>query len=204
MGHLRALGHSRRRARLVVMVKNPLPGRVKTRLGRDIGMVPAAWWMRHQQRDLLRRLRDPRWELVLAVSPDTSVQGRAWPSDLTRIAQGNGDLGDRMGRILRGRGVWRWSGPTCIIGSDIPAISRPHIARAFAALGRQDGVIGPALDGGYWLIGFNGVSPPPPGLFHDVRWSSRYTLDDTIASMPGRRIAMVDRLADVDRARDLG
>ena len=54
---------------LIVMVKEPRPGRVKTRLGRDIGMTCAAWWFRHQTRRLLRRLDDPRWQMVLAVSP---------------------------------------------------------------------------------------------------------------------------------------
>ena len=52
------------------MVKEPRPGRVKTRLGRNIGMTAAAWWFRHQTARLLRRLRDPRWQIVLAVAPD--------------------------------------------------------------------------------------------------------------------------------------
>ena len=56
------------RRTLVIMVKEPRPGRVKTRLGRDIGMVGAAWWFRHQTRSLIRRLRDPRWQIVLAVA----------------------------------------------------------------------------------------------------------------------------------------
>ncbi len=65
------------RRRLVVMVKAPRPGRVKTRLGRQIGMVPAAWWMRHQTTRLLRRLRDPRWDIWLAVAPDTRLRDAA-------------------------------------------------------------------------------------------------------------------------------
>ncbi len=63
------------------MLKEPRPGRVKTGLGRDIGMTAAAWWFRHQCRRLLRELDDPRWRLVIAVSPD--AEGRAsriWPA----------------------------------------------------------------------------------------------------------------------------
>jgi len=83
---------------LVIMLKEPHPGRVKTRLGRGIGLVPAAWWFRHQVRRLLREVEDPRWDVVLAVSPDAEgLTSRVWPAHFVRVAQGSGDLGDRMG-----------------------------------------------------------------------------------------------------------
>ncbi|MCH2093935.1 MAG: TIGR04282 family arsenosugar biosynthesis glycosyltransferase [Rhodobacteraceae bacterium] len=182
------------------MVKEPQPGRVKTRLGRDIGMVAAAWWFRHQCTRLMRRLQDPRWELILAVSPDRAgLQSRVWPGHLPRIAQGNGDLGDRMGRLLNGLPP----GPVCIIGADVPGIDRLHIARAFAALGSHDAVFGPAHDGGYWLIGMKRTARPPVTLFNDVRWSTQHALADTLRSVPGLRIAKIDPLGDVDTAADL-
>lgn len=188
-----------RRPRLVLMVKAPRPGRVKTRLGRDIGMVPAAWWMRHRLRRLVRALRDPRWQLCLAIAPDIALAGPDWPRDLPRLAQGPGELGARMGRLLRTLPA----GPVCIVGADIPALSRAHIARAFRALGQAEAVFGPATDGGYWLIGLARSATPPATLFRDVRWSSPHALADTIATLPGRRIALTDTLSDVDRAADL-
>ena len=199
------------RRHLVVMVKEPRAGRVKTRLGRDIGMAPAAWWMRHQLRRLLQQVRDPRWDLWLAVAPDRAVDSRAFPGDLPRMAQGPGDLGDRMGRVLRGRPVgaassgktFRPRGPVVIIGADIPAVSRANIWRAFRALGDCDTVIGPAQDGGYWLIGMKGLRPPLPTLFDGVRWSTPHALNDTVATLSGQRVAMVDTLSDVDDASDL-
>lgn len=185
---------------LVVMVKEPRPGRVKTRLGRDIGMVAAAWWFRHQTRVLIRRLRDPRWQIVLAVSPDRDgLTSRVWPADLPRVAQGGGDLGDRMGRMLRGMS----KGPVCLIGADIPGISRAHIARAFRALGRSEIVFGPAPDGGYWLVGAQRYGALPSGLFRNVRWSTQHALADTLASIPGCRVALLDQLRDVDTVADL-
>lgn len=189
-----------RRARLVVMVKEPRPGRVKTRLGREIGMVEAAWWFRRQTARLLRRLEDPRWELVLAVTPDAEgMESRIWPAHLPRIAQGAGNLGDRMGWIFRSLPP----GPVCIIGADIPGIERDHIARAFRALGGSDAVVGPAPDGGYWLIGLKRTRPAPPSLFEGVRWSGPHAMADTLATLSTDRIAMIDTLADVDTAADL-
>lgn len=185
---------------LVVMLKEPRPGRVKTRLGREIGLTGSAWWFRHQTRSLLMRLRDPRWQIVLAVAPDAEgLTSRVWPADLPRIPQGTGDLGDRMGRIFRQLG----RGPLCIIGADIPGISRPGIARAFRALGRADTVFGPAPDGGYWLIGMARRQALPKTILQGVRWSSQDALSDSIASLPAGRTATIDVLQDVDTVTDL-
>jgi rSAM/selenodomain-associated transferase 1 len=188
------------RRQLVVMVKEPHPGRVKTRLGADIGMVSAAWWFRHQVAGLLRRLEDPRWRLILAVSPDREGRAsRVWPGHLPRVAQGRGDLGDRMGRLLRRLPP----GPVCIVGGDVPGLDKGHVARAFDLLGGHDAVFGPAPDGGYWLVGMTRIAPPPVTLFRNVRWSTSHALQDSIDSLPGRRVALADTLSDVDTAEDL-
>ena len=184
---------------LVVMLKEPRAGRVKTRLGRDIGMTAAAWWFRHQVRRLLRTIDDPRWTTVLAVAPDRAgMASRVWPAHLPRWPQGQGDLGDRMARMMAQAG-----GPVCVIGADVPGITRAHIAKAFKALGDHDAVFGPAHDGGYWLIGLRRAHPLPRGLFHGVRWSTEHALADTRATLPGLRIAEVASLRDVDTAADL-
>ncbi|MFK7940430.1 MAG: DUF2064 domain-containing protein [Roseovarius sp.] len=188
------------RRRLVVMIKEPRPGRVKTRLGRDIGMVPAAWWFRHQLRAVLRRVEDPRWDVILAVAPDRAgMMSRVWPGHLPRIAQGHGDLGDRMARVMRSLPP----GPVCIIGADIPGVGAPQIARAFAALGGKDAVFGPAPDGGYWLVGCARVAALPSRFMRDVRWSSEHALADTMMAFDPARVALVDTLRDVDTAADL-
>ena len=185
------------RPTVVVMVKEPRPGRVKTRLARGIGAIGATWWYRHQVARLLRRLRDPRWRLVLAVSPDAEgCVSRVWPADLPHIPQGPGDLGARMARLLA------LPGKVIVIGSDIPGVTRAHLARAVRRLACHDAVIGPAPDGGYWLIGF-GPRPAPPGFLQGVRWSGPHALADSRATLRGRRVALVDTLQDVDTADDL-
>ncbi len=183
---------------LIQFARVPRVGRVKTRLARDIGTVPACWWFRHQIRDLLRRLEDPRWQIVLAVAPDRALWTRDWPRHLPRIAQGAGDLGARMARILRSI-----PGPVCLIGGDIPGIRKAHIHDAFARLGQYEAVFGPTPDGGYWLVGLKGTRKPPPQLFASVRWSGPHALTDSTATLPDWNIGYAARLQDIDTATDL-
>ncbi len=108
-------------------------------------------------------------------------------------------MGDRMARQFRSMPP----GPVCVIGGDNPGVTRRHVARAFAALGSQDAVFGPAPDGGYWLVGLKRARAVPSGLFDGVRWSSETALADSITSLGDHRVALVDELSDVDRAADL-
>ncbi|MBY8977568.1 TIGR04282 family arsenosugar biosynthesis glycosyltransferase [Rhodobacteraceae bacterium NNCM2] len=187
---------------LLIFVKEPHPGRVKTRLGREIGHVSAAWWFRHQTRRLIRRLgHDRRWQTILAVSPDVEgMTSRVWPADIARWPQGRGDLGDRMARAFHEMPP----GPVLIVGADIPGITPAHIAAGFDELGRSEAVLGPAPDGGYWLIGLRrGGAAIPASLFRGVRWSSEHAMADTVASLGGLRTGFLDTLKDVDHAKDL-
>lgn len=188
------------RPTLIIMVKEPVPGRVKTRLGRDIGMTSAAWWFRHQTRSLIRRLRDPRWDLVLAVSPDRDgMTSRFWPADIPRIPQGRGDLGPRMARLLSAAP----HGPVCLIGGDIPQVTPQRIQRAFDTLRGHDYVFGPAVDGGFWLVGARAGHICHARLFDGVAWSVSDTLAQTVAQMDQWDIGYCDVLNDVDTLRDL-
>ena len=184
---------------LVVMAKLPRLGRVKTRLARDIRDVPAWAFYRRTMRALIRRLSvDPRWQIVLAVSPDEAVHTVGiWPAGIPRIAQGPGDLGQRMGRLMRDLPP----GPVVIIGSDIPEVELHHIERAFQALGRADAVFGPARDGGYWLVGLK-RRPHVPEIFTHVRWSSPQALADTVSHLNGFKVEWLDTLDDIDTGED--
>lgn len=165
-------------------------------------MVSAAWWFRHRSRRLIRDLQgDPRWETWVAVAPDRAgLESRFWPRGVRRLAQGPGDLGARMARTLRSLPP----GPAAIVGADIPGVTRARVWAAFEALGRADAVFGPAEDGGYWLVGLR-RSPraAPAGFLDGVRWSSAHALADSVESLRGARVALVERLSDVDVAADL-
>ncbi len=185
--------------RLIVMLKEPVAGRVKTRLGADIGMTNAAWWYRHQTSQILRRICDPRWQIILAIAPDIALHSRAWPSHFNRIPQGRGDLGQRMKRVLETCP----NGPVVLIGSDIPAVTPKIIHAAFQQLGAKDMVFGPAKDGGFWLVGAKSGRRLPKQLFRQVRWSGPFALQDSLASLGDSNFGLVQTLQDVDTAADL-
>ena len=179
-----------------VFARAPRLGTVKRRLAREIGDRAA---LRFHQRTLARVLRalaaDRRYRTVLAATPDRAAA--RWPARVVVVDQGAGDLGVRMQRLMErcrcGRAV--------IVGCDIPGLTAADVAAAFRALGRADAVFGPAVDGGYWVVGLGPRRPPSP--FARVRWSSAYALADTRANFAGRRVALLRVLSDVDTAADL-
>lgn len=184
------------RPRLVLFVRAPALGQGKRRVARGVGDVMAVRFERRMIARLLRRLAgDPRWCLQIAVTPDRACREAAhWRHRIEVAPQGIGDLGSRMRRAIANAPA----GPVVLIGSDIPAIAARHIAAAFRLLGKCDLVFGPAIDGGFWLVGAR-RRPRLPRLFARVRWSSHYALADTLAGLPrGVTVGFVDTLEDVD------
>lgn len=181
------------------MFKAPVAGAVKTRLARDIGVVGATSFYRRASTAILARLAAcPHWETVLAPAGIGHPRVAGWPAHLRRVLQVRADLGTRMQRLLE----IGPPGPVIVIGSDIPGIMPAHIRKAFRLLLARDVVLGPAEDGGYWLVGYR-RSPRLPSPFAGVRWSSSETLADTCANLSGWRVALADTLSDVDAGADL-
>ena len=186
------------RACLVIMAKEPLPGKVKTRLAREVGSTVATWWFRHQLKKTIRTLNDPRWDIIVSLSPDIFVKRRNfWSPEINCIPQGRGNLGQKMRNILK----LFANRPICIIGGDIPGITRLEISEAFKKLASRKFVIGPAEDGGFWLIGHQGRAPAK--LFDGVRWSSPWAYLDTIQTFEDRSFSCISKLRDVDCLLDL-
>ncbi len=186
------------------MVKYPVAGAVKTRLAKDIGEVAATRFFRVTASNIIRRLTfDRRWTTKLAVSPDSALNRRNWRFVGDKIfggelvAQGRGDLGHRMQRIFN----LDFKGPIIIIGTDIPEITPSHVDRAFRILRQKDAVIGPAGDGGYWLIGLR-RAPRLLRIFDNVDWSSSTTLDDTLENLKNFDVGFCETLNDVDELAD--
>ncbi len=113
------------------------------------------------------------------------------------MRQGNGDLGKRMQGVFDSLPP----GPVVIVGSDIPGIRPSHITEAFRLLGGADAVLGPAPDGGYWLVGLK-RSPGRLLPFEGVPWSTERALARTRANLEGRTVALTSVLCDVDTVED--
>lgn len=183
---------------LIVMVKAPVAGRVKTRLGADIGTIRATSFYRAASSAVIGRLAcDRRWLTVLSIAPDTALKHPQWPAHIPRMAQGRGDLGTRMENAFKALPP----GPAILIGSDIPDVRSAHIADGFRALGNSDVIFGPADDGGYWLVGM-ARRQPVAAPFKGVRWSSPQTLADNLRVLRDYRQTLVNQLSDVDTSQD--
>ena len=179
------------RQHLVLFARQPRYGVGKRRLAADVGDLEALRFARAALARLRRTLgSDPRWTLWLAVSPDRPT---GWAAPARVIAQGSGDLGQRLSRVVRALPP----GPVVILGADTPTVTRQDVADAFAALGDHDAVFGPARDGGYWLIGLR-RRPRRHLPFAGVRWSTQHALADTLAAMEGRPVALLRTQEDVD------
>tara|TARA_B100000686_G_scaffold352227_1_gene453468 strand:- start:1478 stop:2086 length:609 start_codon:yes stop_codon:yes gene_type:complete len=189
---------------LVLFVRAPVLGAVKSRLARDIGPVAAWKFHRDTMRSLFATLGDERtWKTWLAVTPSRFLDGRIWPPHLPRIDQGQGDLGLRMARPF----IVLPPGPIVMAGTDIPELERKHIMRAFDSLKRAEVVLGPADDGGFWLMGMSRRPRPPrhvlARMFAGVRWSTTNALADVLSNLNGFvEAALVNELADIDTGSD--
>lgn len=139
--------------------------------------------------------------LVFYDPPDAGERIRAWlPAGRLR-KQGTGDVGARMADAFA-RCFARGASRVAIVGSDAPAVGRAEAREAFAALAAHDVVLGPARDGGYWLVG---LRAPRPTLFEGVSWSTAAVLRETLerAAADGLSVARLGLRRDVDTVEDL-
>jgi rSAM/selenodomain-associated transferase 1 len=195
--------HSRRVAkeRLIVFVKVPRLGTVKTRVAQTAGHERALKIYRELVEAVLEGIRTvPNVELHFTPA-DALSEIQPWlRENWTAHAQGEGDLGERMHRAFAdafASGAER----VVIIGSDAPEVRTGDIRAAWKELKSHDIVVGPAIDGGYWLIG---LRAPQPELFREIAWSSEQVLGQTLARAKavGLKIQLLRILTDVDTEED--
>jgi rSAM/selenodomain-associated transferase 1 len=187
---------------VVIFARELRLGRGKRRLASRIGAVAALHFQRVALRALLYRLgKNPRWTVWIAMTPDRGRLTVVRSPGLAIRPQGGGDLGKRMRRPMRRPPLGLPPGPVVVIGSDIPDIRVRHIRQAFRTLERHAFVVGPARDGGYWLVGSRRRPAETPDIFKGVRWSTEHALADTLKNLRAPQVGpALPVLEDVDDA----
>lgn len=186
---------------LLIMVKNPIAGKTKTRLAQDVGHKKALKMyrilMRYTRRQALGLGGADRY-LLYSEFVDHDDK---WPAEsfIKEVQQGQG-LGERMQHAFE-RAFARGHDRVIIIGSDCPGLTTELLIEAFAALQEHDVTIGPANDGGYYLLG---LRSPQPSLLADMTWSTDTVYEETLARtrVQGLSVRPLVSLSDVDHLED--
>ncbi len=186
---------------IIIFLKAPIPGQVKTRLAKDIGDQAAA--------EVYQRLLSHTVSVVSGLPADLIAYHKGYndPPALLRnqfsawVEQAAGDLGDRM--ISAFSSVFKMGYKrVLLIGTDCPGINKGHLHQAFEELNDSDVCFGPADDGGYYLIG---LKRPIPELFDDITWSTDMVLQSSLENAEKEKlsVSLIESLNDVDTATDL-
>lgn len=189
----------------IVFVKAPIPGLVKTRLCQPLSKDEAARLYRAFARDtvgLAEGVSDARVEVAYA--PGEGFESVDWIRPQPAISffyQQGRDLGERLAHAF-GKTLSDGAKKVVVIGSDTPHINPETISTAFSLLDINDAVIGPAQDGGYYLIGLKQTHAE---LFRGISWSTDKVFQETVerARQMDLRLAMLSTLADIDTFADL-
>ena len=187
---------------LIIFVKNPELGKVKTRLARTIGDEKALY--------IYKLLLEQTFQVTLPVLAEKKlyysefVQNIDQFNDLVyekHIQSGDG-LGDKMYNAMK-HSFGEWAGKVVLIGSDCFELNSGIIEEAFKALEESDYVLGPAKDGGYYLIGMKALNLE---IFQNKEWSSENVFLDTLLDIKNQEKShyLLPTLSDVDTEEDLG
>jgi hypothetical protein len=192
--------------RLIIFTRYPEPEKTKTRLIPMLGPEGAANLHRRMVEHTLigvRSLKDgSALSLEIRFAGGSVGAMENWlGSDIAFTPQGNGGLGQRMERAFE-EAFQAGMEQVVIVGTDCPGLTEDMVRQAFVRLQEADFVLGPARDGGYYLIG---LKRPAAGLFQDIPWGTNGVLEKTLAAARNLqlRVSLLAPLQDVDRPDDL-
>jgi rSAM/selenodomain-associated transferase 1 len=196
---------SEERSALIVFARLPRPGEVKTRLGSVIGMEKAASVydeLAQKAFEAGSKLQSTGVSVYLFFDPQADEQSvRRWIGrSFIYIPQDGTTLGDRM-RNAFDRTFHDGATQTAVVGTDIPGLTDVIVKEAFDLLAQNDLVIGPATDGGYYLLGMH---TPAKDLFTEIPWSTNgvFSLTMSKARALGLSVGTLQELVDIDQEED--
>jgi rSAM/selenodomain-associated transferase 1 len=191
------------RSVLGIFLKAPRPGAVKTRLVPALGPSAAAGLYRALAEAVVAQTRPAAgYERILFFAPaEARAEIEAWLPGEALAAQDGPDLGARMSSAFD-EAFRRGAGRVALVGSDAPGLTRDDVLEALDALGEHDVVLGPAMDGGYYLIA---LARPAPGLFRAIAWGTGTVLAATVerAATLGLTVRLLDPRRDIDTLDDV-
>ncbi|BBD67201.1 hypothetical protein NIES4072_55060 [Nostoc commune NIES-4072] len=191
---------------LIIFTRYPEPGKTKTRLIPALGTVGAANLQREMTEHTIFQVQELQKAIAISVEVrftggDSQLMQDWLGLDLVYQSQGEGDLGSRMARSLF-EAFESDATKVIIIGTDCPGVNAQILETAFEKLHSFDLVLGPAIDGGYYLIG---LRQPIPELFVNIEWGTAQVFQKTVEIAEKLNLSYVNllSLADVDRPEDL-
>lgn len=181
--------------RVVLFTRYPEPGRAKTRLIPALGAAGAAALHRALTERTVTAVRESGLTLEIRSTGAGCERFIEWLGMTDVVDQGDGDLGERLARAGPPY-------PTLFIGADAPDVTPALLRNAADALAHAPAAIGPAADGGYWLLG---LACDVAGVFEDIEWSTGAVFAQTMARLAAAGIdpVLLPELADCDRPEDL-
>ncbi|QNF35140.1 TIGR04282 family arsenosugar biosynthesis glycosyltransferase [Adhaeribacter swui] len=185
---------------LLIFVKNAVLGKVKSRLAATLGSEKAL--------EIYQLLLQKTFEVTVALPVTKAVYYSDYvtedlfkPPYYEKYIQSEGDLGERMQNAFAQAFAAGYE-QVCIIGSDCFELTESIIEQAFEKLAQNDVVIGPAVDGGYYLLGLKSMQE---SFFKNKNWSTDTVLEDTLNNVKtaGQTVALLPQLTDIDEEKDL-
>lgn len=185
-----------------MFVKNEEAGKVKTRLAETIGDEKALEVYRQLLAFTQSQSREVMAEKEVWYSSYIPQKDRWNEGGFLKKKQTGDDLGKRMSDAFNGSFHQEERGKVVLIGSDCPGLNTEIIEEAFLQLNKHDVVIGPASDGGYYLIGMRKFIPE---IFKGIAWSTNSVFKDSvkIINKKGLSVFVLDKLNDIDTVEDL-
>jgi len=186
---------------LIIFVKNPIEGEVKTRLASSLGDEKALEVYQQLLKITAGVAEDVNAEKLVSYSKYVEESDDFDETIFDKSVQKKGNLGEKMKHAFRD-GFDEGFNRIVLIGSDCPEITQSLIDEAFIELSEADSVIGPSDDGGYYLIGLSRFMPE---IFDDVEWSTSSVFSSTITTLDDLEATyhVLKKLNDIDTENDL-
>lgn len=184
---------------IIVFVRNPELGKVKTRLAKSIGPNKTLKIYKELLNHTCKVLKKSHYDCAVFYA-NKIISNDIWNDNkFTKYQQIGDDLGERMLNAFE-IGFKKNYSQIIIIGSDLPDLNQSVINQAFEYLNQNNYVVGPSEDGGYYLLGMNSINPT---LFKNKKWSTNSVLSDTLNDLKYEKVALLKTLNDIDTYEDL-